>query len=476
MISFPRAAARAVLAVARHAVVGRLRGPAPPVTLSPADGAVIFSVVLPQLVVQLRVPTDRVGDATIVLPMEALEAVEGTGTDPVTVETKGRRAVLRWTDRGQPRSKEVEAGPRRPMRDEPVEPTTFAAMPPEFVVALHEAGRCAGRPTGRYALDRVQLKGRTGDVVASDGASAYLHGGFAFSFAEDLLVPATAVFGAADLRGEPVGLGRSTTHLAVRIGPWTVSLPLDDGGRFPDVAAVVPKAAPGKLLRIDDADAEELRAALPKLPGAGEEHRPVTLDTGNGRVPVVRARAAGSGDVVEVRLDRSTTPKGMAAVALDRAFLDRALRLGCRTFHVAAADKPVAARCGRLTLVAVPLDGSMIVAGTLQAIVRRTATPPVPTVDREATPSASTALVPLIPASTEAMVLTEPGELLTEIAPSETVDPLAEAEALRDACVDAGHRVARLLAWFKARRREPKAIAKVWSSLQSLKLRPGGPQ
>jgi len=136
----------------------------------------------------------------------------------------------------------------------------------------------------------------------------------------------------------------------------------------------------------------------------------------------------------------------------------------------------VAARCGRLTLVAVPLDASMIVAGTLQAIVRRTATPPVPTVDREATPSASTALVPLIPASTEAMVLTEPGELLTEIAPSETVDPLAEAEALRDACVDAGHRVARLLAWFKARRREPKAIAKVWSSLQSLKLRPGGPQ
>ena len=51
-------------------------------------------------------------------------------------------------------------------------------------------------------------------------------------------------------------------------------------------------------------------------------------------------------------------------------------------------------------------------------------------------------------------------------------DLLAEAEALRVVCVEAGQRLGRLIEWFQARRKEPRVMARVWSALQSLKLRP----
>ena len=56
--------------------------------------------------------------------------------------------------------------------------------------------------------------------------------------------------------------------------------------------------------------------------------------------------------------------------------------------------------------------------------------------------------------------------------PPASFDPLAEAEALRLALVEAGQRVARLVAWLKSHKKDQRALTQVWSSLQSLKLRP----
>ena len=49
-------------------------------------------------------------------------------------------------------------------------------------------------------------------------------------------------------------------------------------------------------------------------------------------------------------------------------------------------------------------------------------------------------------------------------------DPLAEAEALRAALAEVGHRAARLVAALKARKKEHRALSSVWTSLKSLGL------
>ena len=152
MITFPRAAMRAFRAVVRKGVAGRGREPAPPVVLIPDAEAVTFLVHLPAIVIAYRVPTDQPGSAAMVVPMAAFDAVSGPGNDSVTIEPKGKLgAELRWSDRGQPRTQSVGLERLSAAHERPVEPKAFAPMPPEFLAALHEAGRTAGDTKSRYA-------------------------------------------------------------------------------------------------------------------------------------------------------------------------------------------------------------------------------------------------------------------------------------------------------------------------------------
>lgn len=57
----------------------------------------------------------------------------------------------------------------------------------------------------------------------------------------------------------------------------------------------------------------------------------------------------------------------------------------------------------------------------------------------------------------------------------DAVDPLAEAEALRVAIVEAGSRLARLIAALRSSRKEKKVLANVWAGLRQLNLGGGGP-
>ncbi|MCP6756871.1 hypothetical protein NL533_35115, partial [Klebsiella pneumoniae] len=76
----------------------------------------------------------------------------------------------------------------------------------------------------------------------------------------------------------------------------------DREGRFPDVMAAIPRASGTRLL-VDEKDAETLLRALPTLPGAREEYRPVTLALG--QAAAVLARNSETGEIVEVPLSRS---------------------------------------------------------------------------------------------------------------------------------------------------------------------------
>ena len=111
-------------------------------------------------------------------------------------------------------------------------------MPPSFLAALHEAGRTAARDESRYALTRVQLQGKAGQILGTDGKQALIQGGWTFPFTDNILVPAIPMFGMKDVAAQAdVRIGKTATHLVVTAGPWTVWLLIDAEGRFPDVAA-----------------------------------------------------------------------------------------------------------------------------------------------------------------------------------------------------------------------------------------------
>ena len=461
MIVITRDLARRFRAVARRCVSGRPRGPAPPVVVQARSGTLTLWTRTGDADLTYAGPTDG-DDDTVLVPMAVLEAVEGTGPDPVELEVGPQlRGCARWSDRGIPRMYPFEALlPGKP-HSVPEPPDELHLLPETFPTALHECGRTAARESTRFALNQVQVRGTSGQVIGTDGRQALITGGFQFPFASDLLVPAVPAFGTRELAGEEVRVGRTSTHLVVAAGPWSVWLPEDKGGRYPDVAAVVPRPVGGSVAGVDGRDAAALLDALPHLPGAGDEDRPVTLDL-NGWV-VVRAKDTQGGAVREVVLTRSPAAGPPARVAVDRKALSRALALGCHTLRLAGEGKPLIAEGDDRTFVSICLDPGLVV-GPNPAAVR------TPTDDRAARPPRPVTRERKPPMKTHESNGHTPGSRPDP--PADAPDPLAEAEALRAALADAAHRAARLVAVFKNRRKEQRALSQVYSSLKSLNLGP----
>src|SRR5262249_48867460 len=133
-----------------------------------------------------------------------------------------------------------------------------------------------------FSLTRVQLAGKSGEVVGTDGRQLLVQGGFELPWQESLLLPALPVYRADELNvGEELRVGRTDRHLALVNGPWTVLLAIDDKGRFPDYRAVVPKAkSVPSVLDLDAGDVDYLLGTIPGLPGEDENHAPITLELG----------------------------------------------------------------------------------------------------------------------------------------------------------------------------------------------------
>lgn len=458
MIVLTRGLARRFRAVARKCQPGRPRGPAPPVVGRSAGGTLTLTARLGGVAVAVAAPAPPGGNEVLVVPKAVLEAVDGAGADSVELRlSAGLRGEARWADRGVPRSlafDAVEAGPRH---DPPPQPAEWIPVPPRFLTALDECGRTAARDPARFAFDRVQVRGKTGQVIGTDGKVALIAGGFALPFADDLLVPAVPVFGCREVVVErDIRVGRAGDDLVVRAGPWTVWLGTDPAGRFPDVAAVVPRSHDPAVVVVDGADARTLLAALPGMPGADGDGRPVTLDL-DGSAAVVRAQ--GTGGAAEVRLARSAVTGPPARVALDRAVVGRALRLGCHAVRLCGAGKPAVFDGAGFTFVAVPLDPSCAV---LPAPDDRAvpAAPPTDTTD----PLTPTRRTPMTPPETNGHA----GNGRPAPPPADAPDLLAEAEALRGALADAVLKAGRLVAALKHHRKQKKALETAWTSLKSL--------
>lgn len=279
---------------------------------------------------------------SIVLPASALEELEGRNDDSLTLEmTEPDKVEARWQDAGIPRAATfvIDASANAP--DLPPLPSSFFPCEPGILKALDDAMRTAAHDPTKYVMNKIQLRGGAGQIVATDGRQLLCQSGFSIPWKESVLIPQVQLFGWREFAAyEPIEIGKAGDHVCCRVGSWTLWLAIDKEGRYPDVEKVIPAASPnGSNVRFDEGDAAFLAKSLSRLPGQDVENSPVTLDL-NGHVSV-RARGTGDKCSTEVILSRSASSGKAVRYASNRQYLARALELGLREGHFSNADSPV---------------------------------------------------------------------------------------------------------------------------------------
>ena len=172
----------------------------------------------------------------------------------------------------------------------------------------------------------MQLRGTVHKIIATDGHQLLVRSGFGFPWDGDLLIKGSPIFACKALaRDQPVQIGKTDTHVVLRIGPWTIWNEIQKDARFPGVEEAIPGAdAVTTRLQLDPEDARFLQEALDRLPGNEELNSPATIDM-NGKV-AIRARASDQSQITELVLDRSSYAGPAIRINTNRNFLKRAIR------------------------------------------------------------------------------------------------------------------------------------------------------
>jgi hypothetical protein len=475
LIELPRALARQFRAVLRHSVMADApRGPWPLVLCRAGEEGLTLHARNHDLAVRFHQPGRRPPDA-IAFRASLLAEFEGRPDTPVALEQvafgKGRAG---WDEGGVPRSLEFDTVTPDSVPPLPGRPKKLAPVPDEFLAALAEAARTAGRESARLAVSRVLLRGKAAQVVATDGRQLLVQGGYPLPWPDDVLVPRVPAFGCRELEGAlPVRLGRSESHVAVLAGPWAFLLAVDTASRYPAVDTVIPSPrAARSTLRIGPEDGAFLVSTLPKLPGAVDHLAPVTLDLG--RTACVRARGESGGRVTEVALARSEASGAPVRLCMDRRYLRRALQLGFAELQVERPDAPVVCRDAGRTYLWMPLDQGGAVPPAGDALRVSSAEPekasaPAPPPSQPDNPRRRRTM-PAPQNNGQAPRPAGPLPAPTPGAPQQSglVALVEEAEAVRSLLREAYGRLGRLVAALKEQRKQSRAVQAAVASLRQL--------
>ena len=424
---------------------------------------------------------------TFAVTLDALSACEGTRAEEnVTLEAGDSDVVLRWDDRSIPRSIIVESQPTE--TEAAAIPTEFGSNPPRLLTALKDAMETTEQDARRYALNCVQLRGRDGCLVATDGGQILKQSGFTFPWQDDLLIQRSPVFANRDLPADqPVEIGRTDNHVVIRIGAWTLWLNIEKVGRFPSIDNVIPDAATATTrLVLSDNDAEYLLGVVPRLPSHDADHDPVTVDL-NGRVAML-AKSEGDSPTTQVVLSNSRRTGAELRWQTNRKFLARAVRLGFREVCLHGAETPPVCRDEHRAYVWALLEADKALAPTdnmvsltspvssVAAIAQRQRIP-APRRHHQPTERTSSRMSHNRIAATLAGSATPPvnGSAQPVAEPSEPADQstsfgtvLREAEGVKTSLREAHGQVGRLITALKRHRRQSKLVQTTLASLKQL--------
>lgn len=338
----------------------------PVVTFLAEKDGLCVQTIQDNVAIEYRQAGSRKADK-ITVSAEALSDFEGRKNEIVTLAAVGDRAQARWFDGRVPQTREYAVPNTDKLPDFPDAPAEWSDPGPGFLKALADAYPCISRDVVRLPLDHLQFRGGSGEIHATDGRQALIQSGFSFPFKEDILVPAIAAFGCAELPRGPVVLGKTDTRMGIRVGPWTFLLSLERQRRYPDVAGVIPSARQTVTTwTVPANDGAFLAKTLPRLPGKDDDDAPVTIDL-NGHA-AIRVRPEGQEQITEVIVSGSKIAGPPVRFRSNRHFIERALALGIGQFQIVNADTPVVAGDDYRTYIWMLLDKARCVPPTEDAL------------------------------------------------------------------------------------------------------------
>lgn len=234
------------------------------------------------------------------------------------------------------------------------EPGIWQPAGATFVGAMRDAARTASRAAHRsHEVHRVLLDVPAGKVAATDRMTLFVHGGFAWAAPRPVLLPAVGVWAAPFWRtAAEAEIAFAGDAVAVRAGPWSVSLPVDQSGRFPRYRELLNRLRiPAARIVLAEADATVWMAGLTawrKGPSADEPVTvsfadPPTLSGGTGSACLTAAASCFAG-------------RRTVRIASSAGCLARALTLGFRTLCAVGPGQPLVALDGPRRFVWAPLD------------------------------------------------------------------------------------------------------------------------
>jgi hypothetical protein len=215
VIEITRPLARQLRAVLRKcAPPGSPRGSRPRLTLHCDGKGLRVRAHHTEVLLEYHQPGPRPPE-TITLPGEALDHFEGRTDAVVTLEDVGAGTVqARWDD-GVPQVRQYTAPAVDKLPTFAEEPGKLFPLDPGILKALDDAAHSAARDGVRFAVQKLQLRGGTGDIVATDGRQLLIQGGYALPWKEDVLVPAVGAFTCRELPQDgPIAIGKTDTHPA----------------------------------------------------------------------------------------------------------------------------------------------------------------------------------------------------------------------------------------------------------------------
>jgi hypothetical protein len=477
VIQITRALAHQIRAVLRKA--GASKNQRSLVEVTAGQGELRVRAQLPDVLIEYK-QQGPIAEESVLVPFDALSDFEGKSDAAVTFASSADGVEARWDDGKIPKSKNyaVDANASRPTI--PKVDWQSKAEVSDFLQALARANECTADATTRFSTHKIQLRGKAGEVIATDGRQLLVQGGFTFPWQEDLLIPGLPLYGCRELPLDlPATVCIGKTHVAVRLGDWTVYLAIDREGRFPDAAKVIPEsAAQATKLRLSPQDAAFVADLLSKLPGCRQENAPVTIDL-NGQV-ALRAREEGQVQLTEVVLAGSEFVGPAVRWRTDRRILIRAINLGFLEISINAADKPVVCKDNKNTYVWVPLDQSLAIPPSDQTIRIVSQEPTVPEPIKER-------MNPSMPITNPTGRSQANGEnhangngvknantngftenVIATPANSGLGSLIGEAQALRDYLHDGFKRACRLYVAIKRQKKQSKLMATTLASLRSL--------
>lgn len=406
-------------------------------------------------------------EGAIAFRSSVLAAFEGSSQDPVVLsQVSFGHSKAGWAEKGETRTLDLETVTPDTLPPFPQLPTKLTPMPPNFRGALGEASLVAGKESTRYALSLLQIRGRSGQVIATDGRQLLLQGGFRFPWADTFLVPRLPILARDSLWGEEtVELGRTESHLCLKLGDWSFFLRVDAKSRYPDADTVIPTAkSVVTRVRLHLEDLIYLKKVWSQLPGRDEEYAPLTLDCRDG----VRVRAGSLEKVVEVGLVRSEAEGEPLQAVFNRKYLRKAVELGFSELFLVGNDKPLLCRDSDRVYLWVPIDPAWIVPREKVTERLLSADSPSP-----AQPPTRTRRSRTMPVKPQGNGPPDPDNGHSSPPPRDLhtlAELVAETELVRKLLHDATGRLLRLQSALKQHQRHNKAFRAAVASLRQLPL------